>query len=138
MPTLRALRYAWAAPCSLVGLLLALAALASGSTARGIEGTLEVAGGRIPQSVSRLPRALRFSAITFGHVILGVSHAALEFHRSHEHVHVRQYERLGILFFPLYCGSSLVQLVRGRNFYLDNRFEREARSFAVESQHLSG
>ena len=145
MPTLsaasHALRYAWAAPCSMVGLLLALAALASGATVRSMHGTFEVAGGRIPLLVSRLPKILRFSAITFGHVILGVSHSALDFHRDHEHVHVRQYERWGILFFPLYCGSSLVQLVRGRNFYLDNRFEREARasaSPAPEGPRLSG
>ncbi len=127
----RALRYVWAAPCSLVGLLLATAALASGATARVVEGTLEVAGGHMPLLVSRLPKGLRFSAITFGHVILGVSHAVLDFHRGHEHVHVRQYERWGILFFPLYCGSSLVQLLRGRDFYLDNRFEREARAKAT-------
>jgi hypothetical protein len=120
-----------------VGLLLALAALASGATVRVIEGTLEVAGGGIAPSVARFPRVLRFSAITFGHVILGVSHAALDFHRGHERVHVRQYERWGLLFFALYCGSSLVQLLRGRDFYLDNRFEREARSLAVESSHLS-
>ncbi len=123
----RALRYAWAAPCSLVGLLLAATALAFGATSRVMEGAMEVAGGRIPLLVSRLPKGLRFSAITFGHVILGVSHAVLDFHRGHERVHVRQYERWGILFFPLYCGSSLVQLLRGRDFYLDNRFEREAR-----------
>jgi hypothetical protein len=121
------LRYAWAAPCSLVGLLLTLVALLSGATARFDGGSLEVAGGRFGPRISRLPRGLRFSAITFGHVILGVSHASLAIHRAHEHVHVRQYERWGILFFPLYCGSSLVQLLRGCNPYLDNRFEREAR-----------
>jgi hypothetical protein len=111
----------------LVGLLLSLFALLSGATARVDGEALEVAGGRFGPRISRLPRGLRFSAITFGHVILGVSHAALAIHRAHEHVHVRQYERWGILFFPLYCGSSLVQLLRGRNPYLDNRFEREAR-----------
>ena len=46
--------------------------------------------------------------------------------RSHEHVHVQQYERWGVLFFPLYVASSVVQLVRGRNPYLNNCFEREA------------
>jgi hypothetical protein len=30
------------------------------------------------------------------------------------------------LFFPLYLGSSLLQIVRGRDPYLDNPFEREA------------
>ena len=121
------LRYAWAAPCSFVGLLLTLVAILSGATARIDGGALEVAGGRISPWVSRLPRGLRFSAITFGHVILGVSHASLAIHRAHEHVHVRQYEQWGVLFFPLYCGSSLIQFLRGRNPYMDNHFEREAR-----------
>jgi hypothetical protein len=39
---------------------------------------------------------------------------------------VRQYERWGVLFFPLYLGSSLWQLLRGRSPYYANRFEREA------------
>jgi hypothetical protein len=41
-------------------------------------------------------------------------------------VHVRQYERWGMLFFPLYLFSSLLQIVRGCDPYLDNSFEREA------------
>jgi hypothetical protein len=39
---------------------------------------------------------------------------------------VRQYERWGAFFFPAYLGSSLWQLVRGRDPYRHNRFEREA------------
>ena len=50
--------------------------------------------------------------------------------RAHERVHVRQYERLGALFFPLYVGSSLVQWLRGRDPYFDNHFEREAYALA--------
>jgi hypothetical protein len=60
-------------------------------------------------------------------VIVGVDRAELKRSRAHEQVHVRQYERWGILFFPLYLGSSLGQLLRGRRPYRDNRFEREAR-----------
>ena len=120
-------RYVWASPCSLLGLLLVPAGFLSGASVRVVAGTLEVAGGRIAAWISRLPRCLRFSAITFGHVILADNHASLAVHREHERVHVRQYERWGILFLPLYCGSSLIQLLRGRNPYLDNRFERQAR-----------
>lgn len=120
------LRYGWAAPCSLLGLLLVPAGLLSGASVRVVAGTLEVAGGRIAAWVSRLPRCLQFSAITFGHVILADSSTTLAVHRSHEQVHVRQYERWGFLFLPLYCGSSLIQLLRGRNPYRDNRFERQA------------
>jgi hypothetical protein len=121
------LRYGWASPCSLIGLLLVLPSMVSGASVRVVAGTLEVAGGRIAAWISRLPRCLRFSAITFGHVILADSSNSLAIHREHELVHVRQYERWGLLFLPLYCGSSLIQLLRGRNPYLDNRFERQAR-----------
>ena len=120
------LRYAWAAVPTLLGLLLALAALACGATARVACGALEVAGRPVRVAAGLLPRALRFRAITFGHVILGADHAALDAVRGHEHVHVRQYERWGPLFLPLYLASSAIALARGRDPYRDNRFEREA------------
>jgi len=119
-------RYVWASPCSFVGLLLLLAGFFSGASVRFVAGVFEVAGGRIAPWVSRFPRCLQFSAITFGHVILADNHATLAVHREHERVHVRQYEQWGILFLPLYCGSSLIQHLQGRNPYFDNRFERQA------------
>lgn len=39
---------------------------------------------------------------------------------------MRQYERWGVLFFPLYLGSSLLQLLRGRSPYWHNHFELQA------------
>lgn len=123
---MRALVYLWAAPATLVGLAFAALALAGGARARWIEGALEVGGGRARAAILRLPEGLRFGAITFGHVIIGLDAEVLERVRSHEQVHVRQYERWGLLFFPLYLGSSLWQLLRGRDPYRDNRFEREA------------
>ena len=122
----RALRYAWAAPASLAGLVFAFVAAGPRATARAAGGALEVGGGWLAACVSRLPRGLRFSAITFGHVIVGVDHLTLERARAHERVHVRQYERWGVLFFPLYLGSSLLELARGRDPYWSNCFEREA------------
>jgi len=120
------LRYAWASPCSIAGLPLVLAGILSGASVRVAAGVLEVSGGRTASWVSRLPRFLQFSVITFGHVILADTEAALESHREHERVHVRQYEQWGILFVPLYGGSCLIQLLRGRDPYSDNHFERQA------------
>jgi hypothetical protein len=114
----KAIRYAWALPATCLGATLGLAALARGARASVVGGVLEVAGG--------MPRRFGFGAITFGHVIIGQSQACLDACRAHEHVHVRQYERWGVLLFPLYLGSSLVQWLRGRDPYLDNRFEKEA------------
>ena len=126
--SIRVFRYLWAMPWSLVGLMAALIAIPFGATARIGEGTLEVSGGRLGAWVTRRSLSFQLYAITFGHVILGVDQASLSSCREHERVHVRQYERWGILFIPLYCGSSLLQLLRGRDPYLENRFEREAHS----------
>ena len=127
---MRTLLYLWAAPASAVGLVLTLAARAAGARMRVIDGTLEVAGGGIGPAIARLPRRLQFHAITLGHVIIGVDEARLAACRAHERVHVRQYERWGVLFFTLYLGSSVVQLLRRRDPYWDNHFERQARQLS--------
>ena len=123
---MKLLRYLWVSPASLVGLVLGLVALASGARARVVDGAIEVAGGHVRSLILRLPEGLRFGAITLGHVIVGLDHAVLAHAREHEHVHVRQYEKWGFFFFPLYLGSSLLQLARGRDPYRDNCFEAEA------------
>jgi len=122
----RFLQYAWAAPATAIGCCLAVSALCLGATCRIVDGIIEVGGGRFATLVRLLPRVMRFEAITFGHVVLGSNHTVIEANRSHEHAHVRQYERWGLLFFPLYLGSSLVQLLRGRDPHHQNHFERQA------------
>lgn len=123
---MKAIRYAWASPATLLGLAFSIPFLCSGARARTVDGVLEVAGPNVARLVSRLPSALRFAAITFGHVIIGVNRETLAYCRPHEHVHVRQYERWGVFFFPIYLASSLHQFVLGRDPYRDNCFEREA------------
>ncbi len=88
---------------------------------------MEVAGGRLVSLVHRLPLARRFSAITLGHVIVGVTPELLAHVRAHEHVHVRQYERWGVFFFPLYAAASVVAGIRTGAPYWHNHFERQAR-----------
>lgn len=89
------------------------------------QGVWEVAGN----SRTPLLRAIsdQFDAITLGHVILGRNHGTLTRWRSHEHVHVRQYERWGMLFPFLYVLASFKALFTGKRFYWDNVFEAEAR-----------
>ncbi|MEP7208220.1 MAG: hypothetical protein ABI920_14880 [Casimicrobiaceae bacterium] len=120
-------RYAWTSPATLVGLLAGAVACACGARARCVDGVLEIAGGRLARALARFPSARPFVAVTLGHVILGIDHSVLADCRAHEHVHVRQYERWGMAFLPLYFGESLVQWLRGRDPYRDNRFERAAR-----------
>ena len=122
----RILRYAWASPNTLLGLVAGVVVLAFGGRARVVRGCLEVGGGRLGELACRAPDPVRFSAITLGHVILGTGEADLDAVRGHEHVHVAQCEAWGPLFLPAYLASSAWQLVRRRNVYRDNHFERQA------------
>lgn len=118
--------YAWASPNTLLGLVLGLVVLALGGRAHVKCGSVEFYGGRLGTLASAAPPSCAFSAITLGHVILGVSAADLAACRRHEHVHVAQYERWGPLFLPAYACSSAWQFARGRRPYRDNFFERQA------------
>lgn len=71
-------------------------------------------------------RFVNASGMTLGHVIIGVSGARLESIRPHEWVHVRQYERWGPFFIPVYLLSSALLWLKGRHPYWDNPFEIEA------------
>ena len=132
----RLLRYGWAAPYTVLGLLLGAVGVLCGAQWRTHRGVVEVFGGHIGEGIARLPPALGFSAMTLGHVILAVDRSAMAELRAHERVHVRQYERWGPLFVPAYLLSSLVQLLRGRNPYRENHFERQAYAVAGGRRQL--
>jgi hypothetical protein len=70
--------------------------------------------------------------MTLGHVVIGRDAVSLENTRSHERVHVEQYERWGPLFVPAYLLASLWAIARRRHPYFDNAFEQEA--FSRDSQ----
>lgn len=133
-PRRSAIAYLWVAPVTLFGLVLALIAYWLGASVKRRFGVLEVAGNtRTPilRSISS-----RFEAITLGHVILGRNHGTLTRYRGHEHVHVRQYERWGILFPVLYVLASFKALLTGKRFYWDNVFEVEARKAESSTPEL--
>lgn len=122
-----ALTRLWALPCSLVGSLLALAVVALGGRARWRHGALEVTYRERLADCGARASKLPFRGIVFGHVILAVTAEELRHIGAHERVHVRQYERWGLLFFAAYPLCSLWLWVQGRRPYLDNPFEVEAR-----------
>jgi hypothetical protein len=101
----------------------------TGGKAALVHGVLEVHGGAAAFVLRHLV-LLRggASAMTLGHVVLGRDRECLAWTRAHERVHVRQYERWGPLFLPAYALGSVLALARGRHYYRDNPFEREARS----------
>lgn len=118
--------YAWASPATLIGLVFALPAWLAGARMTVVDGVLEVSGKPIGRVIAWLPAPLRFNAMALGHIVIGIDQATLAECRVHERVHVRQYENWGPLFFPLYVASSVWQLLRGRDPYWYNHFERQA------------
>jgi hypothetical protein len=127
------LRYLWASPNTLLGLVIALAGLAGGGRARVFRGVLEVHGPGIRWLLGLVPGSVQ--ALTLGHVVLGRDQGALESTRAHEEVHVRQYERWGPAFLPAYLVASLVAGLRGGDPYRNNRFERAALSREEDPQN---
>ncbi len=126
---LRVWCYLWALPVTLLGILLMAVARGSGGMSQRVDGVLEVAGGW-PAAILRrgFPFSGAVAAITLGHVVLGVSLAALDATRVHERAHVRQFERWGALLLLLYPLGGLIAWLRGGNPYRDNPFECEARA----------
>ncbi len=126
---LRLLRHLWPLPATVLGLLFALLARATGGTWQRVDGVLETAGGWPAHILRRdLPFSGAVAAITVGHVVLGVSANALMATRTHERAHVRQFERWGVLMLALYPCASILAWAKGGHPYRDNLFEREARA----------
>lgn len=119
--------YLWASPNTAVGLLIALLSLPTGTRLRVVDGVIEAHGGLVAWLLRRVvPLPGGACALTLGHVVLGVSQAALDITRDHERIHVRQYERWGPAFVPAYFIASGWVWARGARAYHDNPFEREA------------
>ena len=116
----------WALPWTLLGLLAGGIGLATGGGVQRHGRVIEFWGGSSRWLLRRMPLAAGAAALTLGHVVLGQRQADLEACRNHELVHVRQYERWGLLFLPAYLGWSAYLWLRGRNPYWDNPFEIEA------------
>ena len=125
---LRLLLALWALPVTVLGMVVVLMARCSGGEVRRVEGVLEASGGWPAWVLQRgFPFSGPVAAITLGHVVVGVSHDALDATRIHERVHVRQFERWGVLLLVLYPLAGLHAWLRGGCPYRDNVFEQEAR-----------
>lgn len=122
----QSLAIVWAAPYTLLGLLIGAAGLCAGARVRRRGRVVEFHGGGVQWFVRHLPLGDTTLAMTLGHTVLGQTAAALDRVREHELVHVRQFERWGLLFGPAYLGWSLFLWCVGQRPYLDNPFEREA------------
>jgi hypothetical protein len=122
------LRYLWALPNTLVGVLFVPAAMLPGGGTQLVNGVLEVHGPVIATMLRRcVPIEGGASAITFGHIVLGQDRMSLDATRTHERVHVRQCEIWGPAFIPAYLIAGLWALLNGAGAYHGNYFERQAR-----------
>lgn len=118
----------WAGPLSVLGLLLAAL---GGGTARRVDGALVVAGVGGPMAA--VLRRRGFSGTTLGQCVLVTPTAPPAALVAHELVHVRQAERLGIAFGPLYIA------LLARYGYHAHPMERAARLGAARaSEGVSG
>jgi hypothetical protein len=129
----RALVYFWTAPTTCVGLLFLTPTLLGRVHARVVDGVVELHGGAVGSFLRHAPLLPGgASAMTLGHVVLGVDQLSLDTTRAHERVHVRQAERWGPAFIPAYLIASLIAWWRGLDPYRDNPFEREA--YAIDER----
>ena len=105
----RSLTLLWAAPWSLLGLLIGAVGLLSGGHVQRKGRILEFSGGCLPVILHVFPFYFGSPVATFGQVVLGRSDRYLNACRKHQLVHVRQYERWGLLFIPAYltCSAAL-------------------------------
>lgn len=124
----KALLYLWVLPTSAVALpLVALNALTGGSTfLHG--GVVEVHGRLVRRVLNFGP--FPAAALTLGHVVLNQDDTARRLYRHHELVHVRQAERWGPLFLPLYLGLAVRTWRRTGQGYWDHPWEVEAREIS--------
>lgn len=120
-------QYIWASPNSLIGLVFVPIVCLTRGGLEVVDGVLEMHGPFIAW-VLRHCVLMRggAAAITFGHVVLGRDRQLLSSTRTHERVHVRQYERWGPFFIPAYLLASLWGVLTGEGAYHGNIFERAA------------
>jgi len=123
---LRLLAIIWACPYTLLGLLLGFLGLCTGGRAQVRGHVVEFYGGGVKWLLQRFFFGAGAMALTLGHTVLGQTAAALDICRAHELVHVRQFERWGLLMGPAYLGCSLALWLTGRRPYRDNLFEQQA------------
>ena len=119
--------YIWAGPTTMIGIPLVFLSAITGGNIRIRDGVLQAHGravGFLLQHCTLLPGGA--AAITMGHIVLAQNQETMDRAWRHELIHVRQVERWGPFFIPLYLLLSLIAKFRGLDAYRDNPFERVA------------
>lgn len=120
--------YAWSFPTSALAIpLIVLNAMTGGKTFVH-DGVVEIHGRWVRRFLNLGP--FQAAALTLGHVILNQDEMARRLYRQHELVHVRQAERWGALFVPIYLGLAVRTWRRTGRGYWDHPWEVEAREIS--------
>lgn len=125
----RGFRRAWRWPNDALGRLAA--ATVRGARRREIRGASIVEDPRFDRLFRLVPN--HPTAMTFGSTVVARRHLD-EATVSHELTHVDQYGRFGPLFLPLYLLGAAWGLLRHRESYVGNPFEKQAMRAAEESR----
>ncbi|HEY8665282.1 MAG TPA: hypothetical protein VIL86_01395 [Tepidisphaeraceae bacterium] len=121
------LTYLWSAPTTAIGLLFLPLALFGEGEVHFRDGILEICGPLVAGFLKHCTLLQGgASAMTLGQVVIARDQFLLDLTRSHERIHVRQCERWGPFFLPAYLLASIIAMLKGRDPYRDNPFEREA------------
>lgn len=121
------LAYLWVSPITLIGLLLAIIIRATGGNIVKHGIAWEAHNGCAAKLLWLLNPWMKIYAITLGHIIIAQDQLTATRLRAHEHAHVRQYERWGVVFPFAYVIASIIAVIRGGDAYRDNIFEGQAR-----------
>jgi len=123
------LRYVWALPNTLVGLVFIPFAMQAQGRLRVVDGVVEVHAPSIAVFLRDwIPIDGGAAAMTFGHIVIGRDRSSLDATRRHERVHVAQCETWGPAFIPAYLLAGLWALINGKTPYAGNYFECQANS----------
>jgi len=127
----------WASPNSLIGLVFLPIARFRDGGFEIVDGVLELHGPLIAWILRHcVPIRGGAAAVTLGHVVLGRDRHSLSVTRTHERVHVRQYERWGPAFIPAYLLAATWGLATRAGVYHGNVFERAAVQGELARQRL--
>ncbi len=124
------LKYLWALPNTIIGMVIGVLSLLTGGSAIRTGAVFEFHDGFATWFLKNVTKS-GILAMTLGYTILGKDRIALDDARDHEMIHVAQYGRWGPFFLPAYLISSIAQQIKGRDAYRDNMFEREAYANSV-------
>lgn len=124
----RIIGYVWAAPCTLIGLIMFLL---GGPKAIGRVGDMI---GCMVMNAWFLPSNI--AAITFGNVVIFAHDSSLQPKIiKHESMHIQQYMKYGIIFYVIYGFQFMIEFIKYREWfkaYYCIGLEEEARKFAEE------